>query len=354
MEEFISAKQYGGSDASSIYNKQVQEFLIELGGGEEVYGSCEVEKGNPDVVSADYWGETQQEKMKKETMGFTYLGIAVVHYRLRLICVLTGKRTAFLRERMKGSAEDNPRILIVIRRNDTGGVYFLLLFPPKDSQTKYHKRNPLKSCLIDNNLRTNHEFDVMEVSKLKVTRVEGANRGFTSTGSATFYLEDPNVRDRQGHHRIIEISALLPGHATDLNDPGGRIEKMIHDIKGRKAVYKLLRHMAKTGSIPPKFPPLSNTVATYDAQKESPSSLWNSVTKEEYKNKSLDDPSTSSTTSSFLSSLPFAGLAVAAKKVNEKDEKDHDDKIPVVHATAIPDRRVDGGHNYLSDHYIKP
>mmetsp|Transcript_3887 Transcript_3887/g.4311 ORF Transcript_3887/g.4311 Transcript_3887/m.4311 type:complete len:313 (-) Transcript_3887:273-1211(-) len=308
MEEFISAKKYGGSDASSIYNKQVQEFLIELGGGEEVYGSCEVKKGNPDVVvSADYWGETQQEKMKKETMGFTYLGIAVVHYRLRLICVLTGKRTALLREQMKGSAEDNPRILIVIRRIDTGGVYFLLLFPPKDSHTKYHKRNPLKSCLIDNNLRTNHEFDVMQVSKLKVTEVEGANRGFTSTGSATFYLEDPHVRDRQGHHRIIEVSALLPGHATDINDPGGRIEKMIHDIAGRKAVYQLLRQMVETGSIPPNFPSLSNTVATYDAETESPSSLWNAVTKGEDKNKTADDASTSSTTSSFLSSLPFAG-----------------------------------------------
>jgi len=237
MEEYWAANQYGGTDAGSIYNKQVQELLIELGGGEAVYGNCEAlaaEEGNKDKdMSADYWGHTQQAKMNKETMGFTYLGIAVVHYRLRLINVKTGIRTSLLREHMTGSAEDNPRLLTVIRANKDGAVYFLLLYPPEITCKEYDPRNPLKACTLDNNLRTNQDFDIMKVSNLKVTEVAGAERGFTSTGSETFYLEDPKVRDRQSHHRMLEISALLPGHATDLNDPGGLIESSIHDIAGR-------------------------------------------------------------------------------------------------------------------------
>ena len=99
MEELWSANQYGSKDAASIYNKQVQKLLIELGGGEEAYGkdlTKEVDKdGNH--ISANYWGHTQQAKLNEATMGFTHLGIAVVHYRFRLICVSTGLRTAFFR-----------------------------------------------------------------------------------------------------------------------------------------------------------------------------------------------------------------------------------------------------------------
>jgi len=346
MEELWSAKQYGGTDAGSIYNKQVQELLIELGGKDveeeaqkdiKEHQSKGVADGGHEEVSADYWGHTQQAKMNAKTMGFTYLGIAVVHYRLRLIGVLTGKRTAFLREHMTGSAEDNPRIMVVIRSNSNpDNVYFLLLFPPETTCKHYDKRNPLKSCTIDNNLRSNHEFDVMTLSNLEVTEVEGAHRGFTDTGSDTFYLQDPNVRDRQGHHRILEISALLPGHSTEMHDPGGKLESSVRDIEGRKAIYVLLRSMIETGTIPKDFPPLSSVVARYNSKSESPSSLWNS---------SVD-------------TIPFAGLAVAdtrsvSLKSDDKKDYHHDNnKIPLVSATLIQQRMNTAGGK-VCDHTNK-
>jgi len=355
MEEYWAANQYGGADAGSIYNKQVQELLMELGGGEAVYGNCAalVKAGNTDKdPSADYWGHTQQAKMNIDTMGFTYLGIAVVHYRLLLINVKNGLRTSLLREHMTGSAEDNPRLLTVIRANRDGAVYFLLLFPPETTCEEYDPRNPLKACTLDNNLRTNQDFDIMKVSNLKVTEVDGADCGFTSTGSETFHLEDPKVRDRQGHHRILEISALRPGHATDLNDPDGLIEWSIRDIEGRKAVYDLLRAMVDTGTVPSTFPSLSSSVAVYDNTQESLSSLWNnSSTKNKSMDKNDDDDitMTSSTLKSLsgsfhktresLSSLWNSATKLDNNKNKTKDNKDNDAAI----ITSNTSRSLSGG-----------
>jgi len=297
MEEYISANAYGGGDASAVFQEKVYKLLAD-------------------------------KKLKSD---FTYLGIAIVHFRLRLIGKMTGKRTALLREQFVGSSEDNPRMLVAIRWNKCGTVNFILLFPPDYNNSKpYDRRDPLKRCCsIDSNLRTNNEFDVITSNELKVTKLDEKKNAVYTSGDMTdtFQLEDPILRKRQLHRRVLEISVLSPGHGTLINDPGGEIESNIQDTAGRKGLYKVLCHMAETGSIPKNFPSLSSRAST--SLEETPSARWNSTEemlqcalKEEYNG----TETTTATSSPY--SLPIAALVVGS--VYE------DDGIPTVAAIANP------------------
>eukprot|EP00751_Fragilariopsis_kerguelensis_P019002 CAMPEP_0170846196 /NCGR_PEP_ID=MMETSP0734-20130129/8008_1 /TAXON_ID=186038 /ORGANISM="Fragilariopsis kerguelensis, Strain L26-C5" /LENGTH=327 /DNA_ID=CAMNT_0011215107 /DNA_START=142 /DNA_END=1125 /DNA_ORIENTATION=- len=139
---------------------------------------------------------------------------------------------AEVKQSIEGNGEN--RILAVIRQQNNGPVNFILLKGPTANNNKYFdEKNPLKSCSIDPNLKTN-QGGIVESSNLKVVR----------KNSNSFQIEDTNYRTIQTHKKILEIK---------VKNTKGTPAKGDGKLSGT-TLCELLNHMAKEGRVPKDFP----------------------------------------------------------------------------------------------------
>merc|ERR1712194_244390 len=139
---------------------------------------------------------------------------------------------AEVKQSIEGNGEN--RILAVIRQQNNGPVNFILLKGPTANNNKhFDEENPLNSCVIDPNLKTN-QGGIVESRNLKVVRKNGN----------TFQIEDSNYRTIQTHKKILEIQ---------VKNTKGTPAKGDGKLSGT-TLCELLTHMAKEGRVPKDFP----------------------------------------------------------------------------------------------------
>jgi len=205
---------------------------------------------------------------------------------------------AEVKQSIEGNGEN--RILAVIRQQNNGPVNFILLKGPTANNNKYFdEKNPLKSCSIDPNLKTN-QGGIVESSNLKVVR----------KNSNSFQIEDTNYRTIQTHKKILEIK---------VKNTKGTPAKGDGKLSGT-TLCELLNHMAKEGRVPKDFP----SILTGD-----------SIRKDENENKNENTISSLSLSSSSSITSPVDEIllendptiriddAVVTIENNENEDIDH-------------------------------
>jgi len=263
-------------------------------------GTAAVSVAAPAMKTAASEGYRKKVKAMKVEGNFEYLSFGEVTYHYtrplrvgstRAINEPIYSSIAQMKQCIEGNGEN--RILVVTRNRENGSVNFILLKSPAiNSKNKhFYEKDPLHSCSIDPNLKTN-QGGIVESRHLKVVR----------KNSNTFLIEDTKYRTIQTHKKILEIQVK---NTTKKTYKGGNGQ-----FSGA-SLCELLNHMAKDGRVPKHFP----SILTRD-----------SVLEDEKENK----PSSSSLSSSSSSSIPShvdetVSSISSATLLDDFDDDDDDD-----------------------------
>jgi len=144
---------------------------------------------------------------------------------------------AYAKQGMEGDGQG--RLLAVVRKPN-GTVNLVLLKRPSRKNRRVNMNNPLNSCSVDPNLKTN-QGDIVDARTLKVTK----------KNKTTFQLEDTNVRALQTHRKVLEVRVLNTTAMITCKAPKG------NSFDG-KIMCNLLDLLAKKGQIPKDFPSMSS------------------------------------------------------------------------------------------------
>ncbi|MGK3752687.1 MAG: hypothetical protein ACI8RD_004992 [Bacillariaceae sp.] len=214
--------------------------------------------GGPAMKTATSKSYKNKVKAMRDEGKFEYIAIGEVTYtytrplRGTAINEPIYSSIAYMKQEMEGSGDN--RILAVVRkRNDS--VNFVML-DRSSSKKRFDKKNPLNSCSIDPNLKTNSGELIVASRDLKVLR-KNAN---------TFLIEDTDYRSTQTHRKVLEIQVK-----NTKRTPMGK------DRLSGMALCELLNHMANKGSVPRDFPSISTRDCMMkDENKASSSSISSS------------------------------------------------------------------------------
>jgi len=157
---------------------------------------------------------------------------------------------AQMKQDIEGNGDN--RILVCVRKPN-GAVNFVLLKRPSNNKC-YYRKNPLDSCSIDPNLKTN-QGGIVESSGLRVIRKD----------SNTFQIECTNFRPLQTHRKVLVIQVRNTKRTPMAN---GRLSGI--------ALCEVLNHLAKEGHVPKDFPSISTRDSMIQDEKENITSLYSS------------------------------------------------------------------------------
>jgi hypothetical protein len=180
------------------------------------------------AISRTATSEMYKGKVKemKESGDFEYITCADVDYHYSIAGRITGMRgpASFAVNEIKQGVEGNgdSRILAVIRTPSTGEINLIMLIRPKDGIVD--KQNPLNSCSVDSNFKTNRWFGILKASDLVVTQIN-PNK---------FIVRDKSHRILQIKRKVLEIT-VKNHEETDNSWDGSKL-------------CELLEHLMKTGS----------------------------------------------------------------------------------------------------------
>jgi hypothetical protein len=155
--------------------------------------------GGPAMKTAASKSYKNKVKSMRDEGKFDYIAIGDVNYNYTRPLRGTGTNEpiyssiAYMKQEIEGNG--NNRILAVVRKRN-GSVNFVML-GRSSSKKRFDKNNPLNSCSIDPNLKTNSGGIVVASCDLKVLR-KNAN---------TFLIEDTNYRSTQTHRKSARNSS---------------------------------------------------------------------------------------------------------------------------------------------------
>jgi len=193
---------------------------------------------------------------------------------------------AQMKQNIEGNGDN--RILAVVRKPN-GAVEFVLLKRPSDSKC-YYRKNPLDSCSIDTNLKTN-QGGIVESSGLRVIKKD----------SNTFQIECTNFRPLQSHRKVFVIQVKNTKRTPMAN---GRLSGI--------ALCEVLNYLAKEGYVPKDFPSISSR---------------DSAIKNEKENNTFSSSVYSSSSSSSSSSIPYTVNTNVSENSVTLSTYDEDDDV---------------------------
>lgn len=211
-----------------------------------IIGTAAVSVAGTGMKTAASEGYKKKVQAMKAEGNFEYIALGEIsyHYTRPLRDMLHGSSRnikdpvyssiAQVKQSIEGNGEN--RILAVVRQQKKNGseeVNFILLKSPANINKRFHEKDPLKSCSIDPNLKTN-QGGIVESRNLKVVR----------KNPNTFQIEDINYRTIQTHKKILEIV---------VKNTKGTSPKGDAKLSGT-TLCELLNHMAKEGRVPKDFP----------------------------------------------------------------------------------------------------
>ncbi|OEU14853.1 hypothetical protein FRACYDRAFT_241410 [Fragilariopsis cylindrus CCMP1102] len=211
-----------------------------------IIGTAAVSVAGTGMKTAASEGYKKKVQAMKAEGNFEYIALGEIsyHYTRPLRDMLHGSSRnikdpvyssiAQVKQSIEGNGEN--RILAVVRQQKKNGseeVNFILLKSPNIINKRFDEKDPLNSCSIDPNLKTN-QGGIVESRNLKVVR----------KNPNTFQIEDINYRTIQTHKKILEIV---------VKNTKGTSPKGDAKLSGT-TLCELLNHMAKEGRVPKDFP----------------------------------------------------------------------------------------------------
>ena len=328
-----------------------------------IIGTAAVSVAGTGMKTAASEGYKKKVQAMKAEGNFEYIALGEIsyHYTRPLRDMLHGSSRnikdpvyssiAQVKQSIEGNGEN--RILAVVRQQKKNGskeVNFILLKRPAASINKrFDENDPLNSCSIDPNLKTN-QGGIVESRNLKVVR----------KNPNTFQIEDINYRTIQTHKKILEI---VVKNTKGTSPKGGA------KLSGT-TLCELLNHMAKEGRVPKDFPSIlprdsirkdenENENKTSSSSLASSSSIMspvdetvlenNSTTRidddnvitENNDNEDVDNAPATTNVDSYISSFTEAATSQYETTIIETatatvlSEHDDDEVIPVAMATPV-------------------
>ena len=213
-----------------------------------IIGTAAVSVAGTGMKTAASEGYKKKVQAMKAEGNFEYIALGEIsyHYTRPLRDIYGSSRNikdpvyssiAQVKQSIEGNGEN--RILAVVRQQKKNGseeVNFILLKSPTATgniNKRFDEKDPLNSCSIDPNLKTN-QGGIVESRNLKVVR----------KNPNTFQIEDINYRTIQTHKKILEIV---------VKNTKGTSPKGDAKLSGT-TLCELLNHMAKEGRVPKDFP----------------------------------------------------------------------------------------------------
>ena len=327
-----------------------------------IIGTAAVSVAGTGMKTAASEGYKKKVQAMKAEGNFEYIALGEIsyHYTRPLRDIRGSSRNikdpvyssiAQVKQSIEGNGEN--RILAVVRQKKKNGseeVNFILLKIPNINK-RFDKKDPLKSCSIDPNLKTN-QGGIVESRNLKVVR----------KNPNTFQIEDINYRTIQTHKKILEIV---------VKNTKGTSPKGDAKLSGT-TLCELLNHMAKEGRVPKDFPSIlprdsirkdenENENKTSSLSLASSSSIMSpvdetvlennsttridddNVTTENNDNEDVDNAPATTNVNSHISSFTEVAtsqyettiIETATATATVLSEHDDDEVIPVAMATPV-------------------
>jgi len=326
-----------------------------------IIGTAAVSVAGTGMKTAASEGYKKKVQAMKAEGNFEYIALGEIsyHYTRPLRDMLHGSSRnikdpvyssiAQVKQSIEGNGEN--RILAVVRQQKKNGseeVNFILLKSPNINK-RFDEKDPLNSCSIDPNLKTN-QGGIVESRNLKVVR----------KNPNTFQIEDINYRTIQTHKKILEIV---------VKNTKGTSPKGDAKLSGT-TLCELLNHMAKEGRVPKDFPSIlprdsirkdENENKTSSLSLASSSSIMSpvdeavlennsttridddNVTTENNDNEDVDNAPATTNVDSYISSFTEVAtsqyettiIETATATATVLSEHDDDEVIPVAMATPV-------------------
>ena len=322
-----------------------------------IIGTAAVSVAGTGMKTAASEGYKKKVQAMKAEGNFEYIALGEIsyHYTRPLRDIYGSSRNikdpvyssiAQVKQSIEGNGEN--RILAVVRQQKKNGseeVNFILL----KSHKRFDEKDPLNSCSIDPNLKTN-QGGIVESRNLKVVR----------KNPNTFQIEDINYRTIQTHKKILEIV---------VKNTKGTSPKGDAKLSGT-TLCELLNHMAKEGRVPKDFPSIlprdsirkdENENKTSSLSLASSSSIMSpvdetvlennsttridddNVTTENNDNEDVDNAPATTNVNSHISSFTEVAtsqyettiIETATATATVLSEHDDDEVIPVAMATPV-------------------
>jgi len=323
-----------------------------------IIGTAAVSVAGTGMKTAASEGYKKKVQAMKAEGNFEYIALGEIsyHYTRPLRDIYGSSRNikdpvyssiAQVKQSIEGNGEN--RILAVVRQKKKNGseeVNFILL---KSPNKRFDEKDPLNSCSIDPNLKTN-QGGIVESRNLKVVR----------KNPNTFQIEDINYRTIQTHKKILEIR---------VKNTKGTSPKGDATLRGT-TLCELLNHMAKEGRVPKDFPSIlprdsirkdENENKTSSLSLASSSSIMShvdetvlennsttridvdNVTTENNDNEDVDNAPATTNADSHISSFTEVAtsqygttiIETATATATVLSEHDDDEVIPVAMATPV-------------------
>ena len=325
-----------------------------------IIGTAAVSVAGTGMKTAASEGYKKKVQAMKAEGNFEYIALGEIsyHYTRPLRDIRGSSRNikdpvyssiAQVKQSIEGNGEN--RILAVVRQQKKNGseeVNFILL-KSRNINKRFDEKDPLNSCSIDPNLKTN-QGGIVESRNLKVVR----------KNPNTFQIEDINYRTIQTHKKILEIR---------VKNTKGTSPKGDAKLSGT-TLCELLNHMAKEGRVPKDFPSIlprdsirkdENENKTSSLSLASSSSIMspvdetvlenNSTTRidddnvitENNDNEDVDNAPATTNVDSYISSFTEVAtsqyettiIETATATATVLSEHDDDEVIPVAMATPV-------------------
>jgi hypothetical protein len=207
------------------------------------------------AISRTATSELYKNKVKemKESRDFEYITCADFTYHYSITGRITGMRgpksfaVAEVKQNVEGHGDD--RIMVVTRKPSTGEINLFMLIRPKDGMVD--RLNPLYSCSVDSNFKTNRWFGILKASDLVVTQI-GPNK---------FSVRDKSHRILQLKSKVLEIT-IKNHEETDNSWDGSKLCVLLEQLMKSGSDPDAVSDLKTMAAAPCSIPIAENSTST--------------------------------------------------------------------------------------------